>query len=108
MPSGSQWQGSTRRETLGKEYFRNRALVMKRDGRQCQIRTPGLCIGTATDCDHIGDRLDHRPENMRAACNPCHLERSGRQGGQAAGKARKARAAARFRQSEPHPGVIGP
>jgi 5-methylcytosine-specific restriction endonuclease McrA len=106
MASG--WQGSTRRQTLGKEYFRNRAHVMRRDRHQCQIRTPGLCIGTATDCDHIGDRLDHRPENMRAACSPCHSQRSGQQGGQAAGAQRRARAASRLRTPEAHPGVVPP
>lgn len=105
MASG-QWQGSTRRVTLGKTYHRNRALVMRRDGRRCQLRTPGICIGAATECDHVGDRLDHSVENMRAACHPCHLDRSSRQGGQAAGQARKARAAARFREPERHPGLL--
>ena len=102
------WEGSTRRHTLGKEYFRNRAIVMRRDHRQCQIRIPGLCTGEATDCDHIGDRLDHRPENMRAACKPCHLKRCGEQGGTAAGHASRARASARRRTPEPHPGLIEP
>lgn len=105
MASGN-WQGSTRRVTLGKEYHRNRALVMRRDGKRCQIRTPGICIGTATECDHVHDRLDHSTENMRAACHPCHLDRSSRQGGTAAGQARKARAAARFRTPERHPGLL--
>lgn len=107
MASGN-WEGSTRRVSLGKEYFRARAIVMRRDGRQCRIRTPGLCIGTATECDHVGDRLDHSPENMRAACTPCHRDRSSQQGGQAAGVARKARAAARFRKAEDHPGLLPP
>jgi 5-methylcytosine-specific restriction protein A len=102
----SGWKGSTRRQSLGKEYFRNRAAVMKRDAGICQIRIPGLCIGTATDCDHIGDRLNHSPENMRAACAPCHGRRSGQQGGRAAGKERRVRAAARFRQPERHPGEL--
>lgn len=105
MPSG-QWPGSTRRVTLGKEYHRNRALVMRRDGKRCQIRTPWICIGTATECDHVRDRLDHSVENMRAACHPCHQDRSSRQGGTAAGQARKARAAARFRTPERHPGLL--
>lgn len=104
MPSG--WHGSTRRATLGKEYFRNRAIVMRRDGHQCQIRIPELCIGTANQCDHVGDRLDHRPENMRAACEPCHLRRSGQQGGAAAGRASAFRKAARRRPAEPHPGLL--
>lgn len=105
MASGN-WQGSTRRVSLGKTYFRNRAIVMKRDGWRCQLQTPGVCIGTATECDHKGDRLDHRPEAMRAACKPCHQLRSSGQGGQAAGQARKVRAAARFREPERHPGLI--
>ncbi len=101
------YRGSTRRQTLGKTYWRNRTAVMKRDNRQCRIRTPGLCIGTATECDHVGDRLNHSPENMRAACRPCHLHRSGQQGGRAAGVARQARVAARTRPTETHPGLIG-
>lgn len=107
MASGK-WAGSTRRPTLGKEYFRNRAFVMKRDGKQCQIRTPGLCIGVATDCDHIGDRLDHSVENMRAACHPCHAQRSGQQGGQASGNRSHARAQSRLRPVERHPGLKPP
>jgi 5-methylcytosine-specific restriction endonuclease McrA len=99
------WQGSTRRATLGKDYFRNRAIVMRRDNRQCQLRIPGLCIGAANQCDHIGDRLDHRPENMRAACEPCHQRRSSEQGGAAAGTNRRARVASRRRPPEPHPGL---
>lgn len=107
MASGN-WRGSTRRATLGKEYWRNRAAVMKRDGHLCQIRTPGLCIGTATECDHVGDRLDHRPENMRAACRPCHAQRSGHQGGAASGNRARARSASRLRPAEPHPGLKPP
>jgi 5-methylcytosine-specific restriction enzyme A len=104
MPTG--WQGSTRRATLGKEYWRARDRVMRRDGRRCQIRTPELCIGEATECDHIGDRLDHSDANMRAACRPCHQDRSSRQGGQAAGQRAQARVAARRRPVERHPGQL--
>lgn len=107
MASGD-WAGSTRKATLGPEYHRNRAIVMRRDGRRCQLRTPGICIGVATDCDHIGDRLDHRPENMRAVCRPCHQLRSSGQGGAAAGRAARKRRAMRFREAEPHPGLVGP
>lgn len=106
MPTG--WQGSTRRQSLDKEFFRNRARVLKRDGFRCQIRYPDICTGAANQADHIGDRLDHRPENMRAACPQCHQHRSSQQGGQAAGQRAQARARARKRPVEPHPGMKKP
>lgn len=107
MPNG-RWQGSTRRQTLGKEFFRNRAIVLRRDGKQCQIRYRGICTGEANQADHIGNRLDHRPENMRAACPECHQHRSSQQGGRAIGQKLQARAAARKRPREAHPGMRKP
>lgn len=106
MPTG--WQGSTRRATLDKEFFRNRAIVLRRDGRQCQLRYSGICTGAANQADHIGDRLDHRPENMRAACPQCHQHRSSQQGGQARAERVRARVASRKRPQEPHPGMKKP
>lgn len=104
MPTG--WQGSTRRATLGREFFRNRAAVLRDAGHQCQIRYPDICTGAANQADHIGDRLDHRRENLRAACPECHQHRSSQQGGQAAGRRAQARVAARRRPVERHPGRL--
>lgn len=104
MPTG--WQGSTRRATLGREFFRNRAAVLRDAGHQCQIRYPDICTGAANQADHIGDRLDHRRENLRAACPECHQHRSSQQGGQAAGRRAQARVAARRRPVERHPGQL--
>lgn len=104
MPTG--WKGSTRRATLGKEFFRNREVVLRRDGRRCQIRTPDICTGAANQADHIGDRLDHRPENMRAACPECHQHRSSQQGGAAYAQRVRARVASRRRPVEDHPGQL--
>jgi len=103
MASG-QWEGSTRRATLSPEFFRNRARVLRRDGRMCQLRDP-MCIGVATEVDHIGDRLDHSEPNLRAACKPCHQNRSSGQGGVAAGRVRKQIVANRKRPEERHPGL---
>jgi len=54
--------------------------VLRRDNYECQIR--GLrCIGTATVVDHILPRSkggSELPENLRAACAPCNLERGAR------------------------------
>lgn len=104
MASGG-WQGSTRKATLPANWWRLRASVLRRDNHTCQLRDPG-CIGHATEVDHAGDRDDHRPEKLRAACKPCHQLRSSGQGGAAAGKAARARKAARFRPPEPHPGLL--
>lgn len=100
------WNGSNRRHELPKDWPRIRAAVLKRDAHQCQLRIPGLCTNVATDVDHIGDRNQHLPENLRAACAPCHRRRTGIQGGTSAGRAARARAAARFRKPERHPGII--
>lgn len=104
MPTG--WQGSTRRASLGREFFRNRAAVLRDAGYQCAIRTPDVCTGHANQADHIGDRLDHRRENLRAACPECHAHRSSQQGGQASAERRRARVRARTRPVEPHPGQL--
>lgn len=104
MPTG--WQGSTRRATLDREFFRNRELVLRRDGRRCQLAIPGVCTGVANQADHIGDRLDHRLENLRAACPECHQRRSSEQGGQAYARRARARVASRKRPAEPHPGQL--
>jgi 5-methylcytosine-specific restriction protein A len=99
---------SARKASLPKDWWRIRWQVLERDHHRCQIRIPDRCIGVANQVDHAGDRNDHRPENMRAACGPCHAHRSANQGGVAAGKARAARVAARKRIPERHPGSLGP
>lgn len=69
--------------------------MLERDGHRCQIGYGDICVGTANQVDHIGDRDDHRLENLRAACGPCHQRRSSQQG-------RAARPSER-RPPEPHP-----
>lgn len=106
---GKPWAArSARRTSLPREFFRNREIVLRRDGHQCQLRFPDRCIGVANQSDHIGDRNDHRIENMRAACAPCHAHRSATQGGAAEGAARRARQAAQRRAPERHPGLCRP
>jgi 5-methylcytosine-specific restriction protein A len=60
-----------------------RKQVLERDGYQCQLRFAGICIGEATEADHIiqpGSGGTDDLWNLRAVCRPCHARRTGRQG----------------------------
>ena len=61
--------------------IRQRAL--ERDGFQCQLRYPGICLGRASQVDHIVQPEaggDNSLENLRAVCRQCHARRTGQQG----------------------------
>lgn len=96
------WVGSDRRATLPRNWDTIRRRILERDGHRCQIRDPG-CTTLATECDHIGERTDHRPEMLRAACQPCHSHRSAMQGVEA----RATVAERSTRPTSTHPGLIG-
>ena len=60
-----------------------RKKVLERDGYQCQLRYADICVGRATQVDHIvqpeaGGGSDLA--NLRAVCVRCHARRTGRQG----------------------------
>jgi 5-methylcytosine-specific restriction protein A len=57
--------------------------VLERDGFECQLRYVDICVGRASQVDHIvqpeaggGNDL----ANLRAVCVRCHGRRAGRQG----------------------------
>ena len=61
-----------------------RRQVLERDGYACRLRYPDLCIGKASEVDHVvqpeaGGTND--PSNLQAVCVPCHRRRTGQQGG---------------------------
>jgi 5-methylcytosine-specific restriction endonuclease McrA len=70
--------------------------VLERDGYQCQVRLPG-CTAIATDADHIGDRMDHRLENLQAACSHCNQRRN---------ILTRPKPPSRKRPTERHPGLV--
>lgn len=64
------------------EYKRKRLACLRRANWRCEIRIPGVCIGTASQADHIhGIASDPHHDFLRAACEPCHKHRTARQGG---------------------------
>lgn len=100
MPGG--WQGSNRRAQLPPDWAsRIRPMVLERDGQQCAIYDDGVrCTYRATDVDHIGDKNDHSPQNLRAICDWHHKKRSSAQGNAARKRIPEKR------RPEPHPGLI--
>jgi 5-methylcytosine-specific restriction protein A len=78
------WAGSTRRATLPKDWDKRRAITLRRDVHcrcdgcpRCTVGGP--CYRHSTECDHIGDRLDHRYANLRGLCHPCHTQHTHQQ-----------------------------
>ncbi len=82
--------------------IRSRVLVL--DGQRCQIRFDDICIGHATEVDHVIPAAQggtDAPANLQAACRPCHARKTAKE----AAAARVAKYN-RKRTPEPHPGAI--
>ena len=87
-------------------WRRTRLAVLRRDKHRCQLQYPGICIGHATEVDHITNiaathtrRRDAiNPSHCQAVCRPCHAEKT----------KQECRAGKRRRKAEPvkHPGLI--
>lgn len=103
MVGSGNWRGSSRRLRLPADWPQRRRLVLERDQYTCRIRTPGICVGRATDADHVIAGDDHGVEALQAACGPCHRRKSA-EGGTAAQARRRA---ATKRPVEAHP-AYGP
>lgn len=91
-----------RMSELPSNWDQIRRDVFERDGWQCtwKLSDGRRCPEPATDCDHIGDRLDHSKSNLRALCGPHHDLRTSIQGRAAWAKKK---AAAKL-PSDEHPG----
>lgn len=103
------WEGSKRRSTLPDDWAVTTLRILRRDFHRCQhIRedTGKRCLGQARDVDHIipnsqaGSDAD---SNLQALCEYHHRQKSGREGGRASGKARRAK---RDAAKPLHPGLM--
>ena len=65
----------------GATWRRRRLECLRRANWRCEIRIEGVCIGAASQADHI-DGADNDPQhrNLRAACDPCHKKVTAQQG----------------------------
>lgn len=110
LVASGRWATSTR--ALPADWHRRQPAVLERDGHACRCTgcprchtPPGChCGAPARQVDHIGDRDDHHPANLRAICDRCHAWRSARQGATAANARRDRLDLRRRRPPEPHPG----
>jgi 5-methylcytosine-specific restriction enzyme A len=67
----------------GSDWQAVRKKVLERDGYQCQLRYADICVGRASQVDHIVQPEaggTNALENLRAVCRRCHARRTGRQG----------------------------
>ncbi|SFK73513.1 HNH endonuclease [Streptomyces pini] len=95
------WKGSRRRHELPPNWKTQiRPYVLERDRYSCRGIDSKPCGRPANQVDHIGDRNDHRPENLQALCADCHAAKTSRQGNTARWAVRERRPA------EKHPGLL--
>jgi 5-methylcytosine-specific restriction enzyme A len=78
------YANSDRRTRLPRNWATLRKRVLKRDGYSCYI-----CGDFANEVDHIRAGDDNDPENLAAICHPCHMSKSGHEGGIAQGRYRQ-------------------
>jgi 5-methylcytosine-specific restriction endonuclease McrA len=76
------WPAAKKSPAYGTPAWKRARLECLRRARwRCEIRTEGICIGTASQADHILG-LEHDPHHtqLRAACKPCHAKITAQQG----------------------------
>lgn len=107
MASGK-WASSGRRAELPPDWDKIRQQVFQRDGHRCTAILPsgkrcprGRMTGHSIECDHIGDRLDHRIEALATKCSHHHMKKT--QGEALEGRTKRQ---GPKRPSEEHPGRI--
>ena len=102
------WQGSTRKSRLPKDWPKRRNHVLKRDGYRCtEVQLDGArCTAKATDVDHVIPNDDDSYENLASLCGWHHLRKSSGEGGAAKAAQRRKSAQLVLRQPERHPGML--
>lgn len=107
-PWESKPKGWTGRD-LPSNWASIREQVFKRDGYRCRWILPsgkrcprGRATGWALECDHKGDRNDHRLEALQTLCEKHHRDKTSKEGI----AAREAKRKKRPRRVERRPGEL--
>jgi 5-methylcytosine-specific restriction protein A len=97
------WSTSDRRERLPDNWEAIRRQVKTRAKGKCQATTHAKgCGGWGSDADHIEAGDNHHLDNLQWLSRACHWAKTNRE----AAARNTARAAARYRPSEQHPGRL--
>jgi 5-methylcytosine-specific restriction endonuclease McrA len=72
-------KGGTSSRTTTSDHRRRRLRILGRAGYRCEIRYEGICLGAASEFDHVvpvGEGGSDTDMNGQAACVPCHRRKS--------------------------------
>ena len=99
------WSGSNRKHELPADWPARRTATFTRDGWTCVTCGHHDPTGATLECDHLGDKHDHRLHMLRTLCgkrspNNCHGQRTAQQAREAHAAMPRAR-----RSPEAHPGL---
>lgn len=93
------WDTSRRASRLPQNWRALRKQVLERDP-VCKI----CGVRPSTVADHIQPMTDdHRLEALQGVCDPCHRQKTAKEAAAARAEAPRPN---RFRESEPHPGLL--
>jgi 5-methylcytosine-specific restriction enzyme A len=70
------YANSDRRKRLPSNWGTLRKQVLRRDAYICHV-----CGGLANEVDHVVAGDNHDTDNLAAICRPCHMSKSGHEGG---------------------------
>lgn len=87
MLIGVRCMASRRLSPLPRNWAALRRAVFKRDAHRC-VKC-GSC--ERLECDHVGDRDDHRIEQMQTLCHACHSVKTARDAGNSSAMIARAR-----------------
>jgi 5-methylcytosine-specific restriction protein A len=75
------YTNSTRAKRLPSNWKTLRLRILRRDRHTCYV-----CGQPADQVDHLNPGDDHSPHNLAAICRPCHMSKSGHEGGVTQGR----------------------
>jgi 5-methylcytosine-specific restriction enzyme A len=103
------WAGSKRSDGLPSWWPVTVRRILRRDPQcrcdgceKCNRANPSrICCRASTDVDHIIRGDNHKDDNLRGICRPCHGHKSSREGNAAKAARRQS-----TRPAEKHPGDL--